>query len=110
MPRQLPLNASVTGKLNGSGNGTSATLGPSASGETWSVTLISVKCSSNASEAIASVYLNGAFVGGSTWGSTGDSDTGITLAMAVGQTLTAQWTGGDAGATGTLTAIGTRTV
>ena len=110
MARTLPLNLSVTGKLDGSGNGTSATLGPSASGETWQVTLISVKCSTNASEAICSVFLNGALVGTTTWGSTGDSDTGITLPMAVGQVLTAQWTGGDAGATGTLTAMGTRTV
>lgn len=110
MPRTLPLNQSVTGKLNGSGNGTSGELGPSASGETWQVTLISVKCSTNVSEAICSVFLNGALVGTTTWGSTGDSDTGITLPMAVGQVLTATWTGGDANATGTLTAMGTRTV
>jgi hypothetical protein len=92
------------------GHGTSGELGPTAAGETWSVTLISVKCSTNVKEAICSVFLNGALVGTTTWGSTGDSDTGITLPMAVGQRLTAQWTGGDAGATGTLTAIGTRTV
>ena len=110
MPRTLPLNLSATGTLDGSGNGTSDELGPTASGETWQVTLISVRCSSSASEAICSVYLSGALVGTTTWGSTGDSDTGITLSMAVGQTLTAQWAGGDAGATGTLTAIGTRTV
>lgn len=110
MARTLPLNLSVTGKLDGSGNGTSAPLGPSASGETWQVTLISVKCSTNASEAVCSVSLNGALVGTTTWGSTGDSDTGITLPLAVGQVLTATWTGGDANATGTLTAIGTRTV
>jgi len=110
MSRQLPLNLSATGKLSGSGNGTSSGLGPSASGETWQVTLISVKCSSNVAEAVCSVFLNGALVGTTTWGSTGDSDTGISLPMAVGQVLTATWTGGDANATGTLTAIGTRTV
>lgn len=110
MPRTLPLSLSATGKLDGSGNGTSAPLGPSASGETWTVTIISVKCSSNVSEAVCSVFLGGALVGTTTWGSTGDSDTGISLSLAVGQVLTATWTGGDAAATGTLTAIGTRTV
>jgi len=110
MPRTLPLNKSVTGTLDGSGDGSSAPLGPSAAGETWSVTIISVKCSSNVSESVCNVYLDGALIGGTSWGSTGDSDTGISLVMAVGQALTAQWTGGDSGATGTLTAIGTRTV
>lgn len=110
MTRTLPLNQSATGTLGASGGGTSDELGPTASGETWQVTIISVRCSSNASEAVASVYLNGALVGTTTWGSTGDSDTGITLPMAVGQTLTAEWTGGDPGATGTLTVMGTRTV
>lgn len=110
MPRTLPLNLSATAVLDASGNGTSGELGPSASGETWNVTLLSLRASTNVSEAVASVYLNGALIGTTTWGSTGDSDTGISLSLAVGQVLTAQWSGGDAGATGTLTAIGTRTV
>jgi hypothetical protein len=110
MPRILPLTQSVTAVLSASGNGTSGPLGPSASGETWQVTLISVKASTNASEAVASIYLSGSLIGTTTWGSTGDSDTGISLSMAVGQELTATWAGGDPGATGTLTVIGTRTV
>lgn len=110
MPRQFPLNKTVTGVLDGSGNGTSAELGPSSQGETWVVTLISVKCSSNASEATCSVSLGGALLGTTTWGSTGNSDSGITQPMAVGQKLTAQWAGGDPGATGTMTVTGTRTV
>lgn len=110
MARVLPLNQSVKGILDGAGNGSSGELGPSAQGETWLVTLISVKCSSNASEAVCNVFLGGALVGGTSWGSTGDSDTGISVPVAVGQKLTAQWTGGDPGATGTLTVMGTRTV
>lgn len=110
MPRQLPVNKSVTGLLDGDGNGTSAELGPTAQGETWVVTLISVKCSTNVSEATCSVFLSGVLLGTTTWGSTGNSDTGITQKMAVGQTLTAQWTGGDPGAVGKMTVTGTRTV
>lgn len=110
MSRTLPLVTSVTVVLDGSGNGTCQGLGPVSPGETWAVTVISVRCSSNASEAIASAYLSGVLLGTTTWGSTGDSDTGITQELANGQTIYATWTGGDPGATATMGLTGTRTV
>ena len=110
MSRTLPLFMSSTVVLNGSGDGTSPGLGPVSPGETWSVTLISVQCSSNTNEAIASVYANGILLGTTTWGSTGDSDTGITQPLANGQVITATWTGGDPGATASMGVTGTRTV
>lgn len=108
--RTLDLNTAVTVQLDGDGNGTSPGTGPTAQGETWSVDLVSVRCSTNNAEAICSVERNGRLIGTTTWGSTGDSDTGITLTMAGGQELTATWTGGDPGAVATLTVMGTRTV
>lgn len=101
-------NSSVV--LDGNGNGTCPAIGPVSPSETWSVTLISVQCTTNVSEAIASVYLDGNLLGASTWGSTGDSDTGITQALMPGQQLYATWAGGDAGATATMAVLGTRQV
>lgn len=95
------------------GNGTCPPIGPVSPSESWMVTLISVQCSTNANEAVCSVYLNGSLLGTTTWGSTGDSDTGITQAVMPGQTVYAIWTGGDGGenpATATMTITGTRTV
>lgn len=106
----LPLNTYTTVKLDGSGNGVSGPLGPTAQGETWTVQIISVQCSTNVNEAVCSVYLGANLVGTTTWGSTGDSDTGITLILNTGQTLTARWTGGDAAATGALSVFGSRQV
>lgn len=106
----LPLNVSTQITLNGSGNGTSNPIGPTAQGEQWIVQIISLQCSTNVNESIGSVYLSGNLIGTTTWGSTGDSDTGITLILNTGQTLTATWTGGDSGATATMAVMGTRTV
>lgn len=108
--RTLPLTETSRVVLNGSGNGTCPPLSPSSSGETWSVSLISVQVSSNTSEAIASVYLNGILLGTTTWGSTGDSDSAINQIVGTGQDITATWTGGDAGATATMAVIGTKVV
>ena len=96
--------------LDGDGNGTCPAIGPSSPSESWSVTLVSVQCTSNQNEAVCSVYLNGALLGTTTWGSTGDSDTGITQTVMPGQQVYATWTGGDAGATGVMTVTGTRQV
>jgi len=105
-----PFVLTSTVVLDSEGNGTCPGLGPTAPGETWTVTLISVQCSTNVSESIASVYLGLALLGTSTWGSTGDSDTGISQFVAGGQQITGVWTGGDAGAVASMTVSGTRTV
>lgn len=96
--------------LDENGNGTCEGIGPSSPSESWTVTLISVRCSTNVRESIASVYLNGLLLGTSTWGSTGDSDTGITQPVMPGQLISTTWTGGDAGATAVMAVIGSRQV
>jgi hypothetical protein len=106
--RTLPLNTFASAILTG-GTGTTS-VGPTASGEVWTVTIIGVRCATNVLESICQVYLNGSLIGTTTWGSTGDSDTGITLTVCVGQEITASWTGADSGTTGFLTVLGTRVV
>lgn len=96
--------------LDGDGNGTCPPVGPTSPSETWTVTLVSVQVTTSQNEAIASVYLDGALLGTTTWGSTGDSDTGITQSVMPGQQVYATWTGGDPGATATMTVTGTRQV
>lgn len=96
--------------LDGDGNGTCTPVGPTSPSETWTVSLISVQCTSARAEAIASVYLDGALLGTTTWGSTGDSDSAISQQVMPGQQVTATWTGGDPGAIATLTVFGTRQV
>lgn len=110
MARTIQLLSSSSVTLDGSGNGTCPPLIPQSPGETWVVTCISVQCATNTLESIASAYLNGHLLGTTTWGSTGDSDTGIAQPVANGQQLTATWTGGDAGTKATMTVIGTKTV
>jgi hypothetical protein len=110
MSTTLPLFDTSTVVLDGSGNGSCQGVGPLSPGETWTVSLISVQCSSNVNEAICSVYCNGILLGTTTWGSTGDSDTGITQFLANGQVITATWTGGDAGAVATMGVTGTKVV
>lgn len=96
--------------LDSNGNGTCPSIGPVSPSETWTVTLISVQCATNLSEAIASAYLDGKLLGTTTWGSTGDSDTGITQAIMPGQQVYATWAGGDGGALATMVVMGTRQV
>lgn len=106
MPATLPLNVSAQATLTG-GTGT-ASAGPTASGEVWTVTIIGVRCATNVNESICQVYLGNSLIGTTTWGSTGDSDSGITLTVHVGQQITASWTGADSGTTGYLTVLGSR--
>ncbi len=108
--RTLPLTETSKVTLNGSGNGTCPVIGPTSSGETWKVSLISVQCNTNHNEAIASVYLNGMLLGTTTWGSTGDSDSSINQIVGTNQQISATWTGGDSGAVATMTVFGTRMV
>lgn len=112
--RTLPITASAVVVLDGSGNGT-ASIGPTSSGERWiGGFTAAVRASTNVKEAIASVYCGAGvspayYVGGTSWGSTGDS-TSNTPGLAVGQNVFAVWTGGDAGSTAYLSVTGTRQV
>lgn len=104
-----PLLQTTTVVLDNDGNGTTSPIGPTSQGESWNVTLISVQCSTNQHEAICSVYLNNSLLGTTTWGSTGDSDSGISQMVMMGQQITATWTGGDSGAVAQLSVMGMRT-
>lgn len=108
---QLMVTVPVT--LDGSGNGTAST-GPTGAGEIWNAGyVVGVQVSTNVSESIARCWAGGGppagFLGATTWGSTGDTNAD-TPQLSVGQSVTAQWTGGDAGAVAYLTVVGTRTV
>lgn len=112
---QVPLNESAFVVLNGSGAGT-AKVGPISARETWIPAGISVRASSATAEAQCLIYVGDQaiqrnFVDGTFSGSSGDA-TGKADAtkIKVGQYVWAVWTGGDAGATATLTVTGTKDV
>ena len=106
MSTTVQITPQATTVLNGSGNG-SVSLGPTATSQVWTLSVIGVRCSTNVSESICQVYLNNVLVGTTTWGSTGDSDTDISYQLSPGQVIEAQWTGGDAGATAYLSFVAT---
>lgn len=111
--RQLPLRATASVTLGGSGAGT-AYVGPLSAGEQWSSIQASVRVATNVSEALCSIYAGagtsaGYYADGTTWGSTGDSTTNIPP-VHVGGSVWAVWSGGDAGSQATLTVTGIRTV
>lgn len=111
------LNQTAVVTLNGSGNGT-AKIGPIGMREHWSPTVVSVKTNqaSITNEAACKIYAgpdtsDSNFVGGTLSGSTGDSTDNITgQQVDCGEYVFAVWTGGDAGAQGTLNVSGTKTL
>jgi hypothetical protein len=114
MARTVTLRVKASTTLDGSGNGT-AEAGPAVPGEIWYPSAVAVKCSSNTNEAIAKTYVgnqvsDATFADGTTWGSTGDSTSNVTGPLYPGQQVFAVWTGGDPGATATVTITGTRSV
>lgn len=107
----FPLNATATVVLDASGNGDAQT-GPTAQGEVWAAGFnagVSTVETTITSQAVCRVYCAGRFIGGTTWGSTGDASN-QTPQLSVGQVVMASWTGGDPGATAVLDVTGTRTV
>lgn len=109
MSRTQPYIAVARVTLDGSGNGT-AGAGPSITREKWDVQVASVQVATNTAEATCSVSAAGAFVGATTWGSTGDSTTNFSSPLWPGQQVTATWKGGDPGAQAVLTVQAVRTV
>lgn len=112
---EVPLNESATVTLSGSGAGT-AKVGPISARESWAPSNVHVSASSNTNEAQCSIYVGDAptqrnFVDGTFSGSSGDSsDRAGATSVKVGQYVWAVWTGGDVGATATLTVTGTKQV
>jgi len=92
--------------LDGSGNA-SVIFGPGRPNELWTVNRVSCGVSTKVLEAQFKLYRGnvgpGSFISGSVSGSTGDTDDGLNEVLNAGEYLTAQWTGGDVGATATVT-------
>lgn len=112
--RQFPLNLSASVTLNGSGAGI-ASIGPQFPRESWTVQVASVSVSTNTAEAVCKIYagplaVQGNFVDGTTWGSTGDSTSNFAVPVYLGSYVFAVWTGGDSGAIATLVVTGTRNI
>lgn len=103
------LNEAQSVILDSNGNGT-VTLGPDNAFQQWIPTNAACSVSSNTSEPVFVLYNGSAGnanrIGGSYTGSNDNTDlNGITLYP--GSVLTGVWTGGDAGATATLSIQGT---
>lgn len=101
--------------LNASGNGT-AKVGPMTEREVWNPAIAFVGASTNVKEAMCSIYVghdtSPPYQVDSTYsGSSGDS-TGRVAGKTVrqGNFIWAVWTGGDVGATATLTVNGTKEI
>jgi hypothetical protein len=114
MPLSVNTSVPLTGTDPGTGTGT-ASIRPTGFGEVWQNITVSVHCSTNVSEATCRIYVGGAassqfFADGTTWGSTGDSSDNMPPTVPGGQSVFAQWTGGDVGATAYLVITGTRQV
>jgi hypothetical protein len=112
--RQIPVSDTADTTLDGSGNGT-AKLGPAGAGESWLPSNVSVLCSSNVNEATCKVYAgptatNPYFKDLTVDGSTGDSTDRCNVPILKGSYVWAVWSGGDAGATGTLNVDYVKTV
>jgi hypothetical protein len=109
----IQLNTGVSVKLSAAGAGT-AYIGPSIPGLVWTVTQVSCFTSTNVTgttqfqfyfPSVAPIY----FQGGSFTGNQ-DTDTDISLTIYPGQQLIGVWSGGDSGATATMSILGTLTV
>jgi hypothetical protein len=107
--RQLTAFASIT--LDENGNGT-VQLGPGLPGVVWNLVQAACATTSTENEPIFNLYVGDAqpsnFLGGTFSGNNDCTDLNQTLYS--GQYLTGQWTGGDPGATGTMTLFGTQQV
>lgn len=104
----LPLNESASVVLDGSGGGT-VRLGPSNASQQWVPSNAACSVTSNTSEPVFVLYngspSNANRIGGTYTGSNDNTDVnGVT--MYPGSVLTGVWSGGDAGATATLTIQG----
>ena len=92
--------------LDSNGVGT-VSFGPARPREKWTVQRVAVQVSSGTLEAQAKLYRGtvgvGSYISGTVTGSTGDTDDALSEVLWSGETLSVQWTGGDAGATATVT-------
>lgn len=112
----VPLAEYATGTLDGSGNGT-LRLGPTAHGQVWRPQVASVRMTGAAPAAQATCYVYAGdaatdpnFVD-ATYDVNNDSTDRVTgTELRLGQYVFARWTGGNAGATATLSITGTKDI
>lgn len=107
---QVRLQDSKRVILAAGGVGT-VTFGPGRPGEVWTVNRVSCQVGTTVLESQFKLYRGSvgvaSYISGTISGSTGDTDDGINEALNAGEYLSAQWTGGDVGATATVTYWGT---
>lgn len=108
-PRTEILDTSANVTLSAAGAGVATATPPNL--ETWQVTTIAVHVTSNTAEPTAQVYIGAQdasrLIGATYTGSLDSSDGNWRVNP--GQPLICAWSGGDAGATATLSILGTRT-
>lgn len=109
----MPLNESASVVLDATGAG-SARLGPGAAGVVWQVSLVSVFCSVSNPMPIGVLYLGSpapSNIKDGTYSAALNSTTyTVPVELHAGQYFTMVWTGGQPGATGTVTAQGTKVI
>jgi hypothetical protein len=108
--KTVALAESTSVVLDSNGNGTIA-LGPTGFGGVWTQVVASVRVATNTAEATCLVTVGPEnspqyFADGTTWGSTGDSTSNIQPSIPTGQSVYANWAGGDPGATAYLNLTG----
>jgi len=111
----VPLNETVSIPLDASGNGT-AKVGPLTAREVWHPANVHVSVTTANNEAVCTIFAGDAaqqrcFRDATFTGSSGDSSDRVNAdTIRTGAYVWAQWVGGDALATATLTVTGTRDV
>lgn len=108
------LTTAVTATLDGSGNGT-ASIGPLTAREVWYLTQVACSVSSKVAEATFAVYVGDrVYPGGlrdqSFSGSSGDSTDRVSDPIRSGWKIWGVWSGGDPGATATMSLTGTKEI
>lgn len=106
---EQPLNLAGQVKLNGAGNGT-VSLGPNV-GQRWTISVASILIPNPTLFPRCELYMGALatpefFVDGTYTGNLNASDAVAGMKLSNGQKIFAVWTGGDPGATATLSIIG----
>src|SRR6266536_3111663 len=114
MTATVPMNETASVTLDGSGHG-QVKIGPRGHGTVWSPDTASVGCSSNIKEAVCKLYVGSDasqrnFRDGTFTGSSGDATDKVAGDIRMNTFIWAVWTGGDPGASATLTLAGTATI
>lgn len=106
MPQELNFRNTFEVVLDATGGG-SINFRPSVG--SWLIKQVAASTSTNVNEPEFTASINGSFVGGSYSGSK-TNDTTFDQTLDAQEVLTGTWTGGDVGATATMTISGVKTV